>query len=115
MRANSRAEHNIMLTGPQHDAVRSALDDAGLEINQIDGIAFTRGPGMRSCLAVGANAAKTLACVMRKPLVGVHHMVTWHYFSDIIRSLMSSPSKRTYSRRILLPRRLQHFRFWLFL
>lgn len=46
-----------------------------MDINDIDGIAFTRGPGMRSCLAVGADAAKTLATVMRKPLVGVHHMV----------------------------------------
>ena len=35
---------------------------------------------MRSCLAVGADAAKMLACAVRKPLVGVHHMVTGHLF-----------------------------------
>lgn len=60
----------------QPGAVRKALDDAGIDIGGIDGIAFTRGPGMRSCLAVGADAAKTLAIVTRKPLVGVHHMVS---------------------------------------
>ena len=31
--------------------------------------------GMRACLAVGMNAAKTLAAALQKPLVGVHHMV----------------------------------------
>ena len=56
--------------------VRRALDDAKVSIDQIDGIAFTRGPGMQSCLAVGAGAAKTLAAVLNKPLVGVHHMVS---------------------------------------
>ncbi|KAF8320785.1 glycoprotease [Clavulina sp. PMI_390] len=55
-------------------AVRRALDEASLEMDDIDGIAFTRGPGMRSCLAVGADAAKNIASVLRKPLVGVHHM-----------------------------------------
>jgi tRNA A37 threonylcarbamoyladenosine modification protein TsaB len=46
-----------------------------MDINSIDGIAFTRGPGMVSCLNVGANAAKTLAAALNKPIVGVHHMV----------------------------------------
>jgi hypothetical protein len=31
--------------------------------------------GMSACLAVGMNAAKSLAAALRKPLVGVHHMV----------------------------------------
>lgn len=31
--------------------------------------------GMSSCLAVGMNAAKSLAAALRIPLVGVHHMV----------------------------------------
>jgi len=32
--------------------------------------------GMAGCLAVGCNAAKTLAVALDKPLVGVHHMVS---------------------------------------
>ncbi|KZP34245.1 peptidase M22, glycoprotease [Athelia psychrophila] len=55
-------------------AVRRALDEAGMDISQVDGIAFTRGPGIGGCLSVGSNAAKTLAAALNKPLVGVHHM-----------------------------------------
>ncbi|CAE6462752.1 unnamed protein product [Rhizoctonia solani] len=40
----------------------------------IDGIAFTRGPGMPGCLSVGAIKARALAVELNKPLVGVHHM-----------------------------------------
>ncbi|KAL1915709.1 uncharacterized protein VTP21DRAFT_6468 [Calcarisporiella thermophila] len=54
--------------------VREALDNASLEIEDIDVIAVTRGPGIAPCLSVGMNAAKTLAAVTRKPLIGVHHM-----------------------------------------
>lgn len=56
-------------------AVRQALSDAKLSVHDVDGIAFTRGPGMAGCLAVCSNAAKTLAAAVNKPLVGVHHMV----------------------------------------
>jgi len=45
-----------------------------MSVHDVDGIAFTRGPGIGGCLSVGANAAKTLAAALRKPLVGVHHM-----------------------------------------
>jgi tRNA A37 threonylcarbamoyltransferase TsaD len=31
--------------------------------------------GMPGCLSVGMNAAKSLAAALKKPLVGVHHMV----------------------------------------
>ncbi|KAJ7128876.1 Gcp-like domain-containing protein [Mycena crocata] len=55
-------------------AVRKALADANLDMDGIDGIAFTRGPGMMGCLNVACNAAKTLAAATNKPLVGVHHM-----------------------------------------
>ncbi|KAJ6558572.1 glycoprotease family-domain-containing protein [Mycena vulgaris] len=55
-------------------AVRQALTEANLEIGDVDGIAFTRGPGLPGCLSVACNAAKTLAAVHNKPLVGVHHM-----------------------------------------
>ncbi|KAF7321509.1 tRNA N6-adenosine threonylcarbamoyltransferase, mitochondrial [Mycena kentingensis (nom. inval.)] len=55
-------------------AVRTALDLANLTIHEVDGVAFTRGPGITGCLTVAANAAKTLAAATGKPLVGVHHM-----------------------------------------
>ncbi|KAG8734603.1 hypothetical protein FRC12_018459 [Ceratobasidium sp. 428] len=55
-------------------ALRRALEESRLDVSHIDGIAFTRGPGMPGCLNVGANAARTLAAALNKPLVGVHHM-----------------------------------------
>ncbi|KAI0915829.1 hypothetical protein AcV5_003644 [Taiwanofungus camphoratus] len=54
--------------------VRRALTEAKMSVNDVDGIAFTRGPGIGGCLSVGSNAAKTLAAALNKPLVGVHHM-----------------------------------------
>ncbi|CAO3610234.1 unnamed protein product [Cunninghamella blakesleeana] len=56
------------------NVICQALDQAQLNINQIDAIAVTRGPGLPPCLPVGLNAAKTLAAVHKKPLIGVHHM-----------------------------------------
>ncbi|KAI8978656.1 Gcp-like domain-containing protein [Pilobolus umbonatus] len=50
------------------------LDRASLRIDDIDVVAVTRGPGLPPCLPVGLNAAKTLAAVAKKPLIGVHHM-----------------------------------------
>ncbi|RXW23349.1 hypothetical protein EST38_g2490 [Candolleomyces aberdarensis] len=56
-------------------AVTRALKEANADIvKDIDGIAFTRGPGMPGCLSVGMNASKTMAAALGKPLVGVHHM-----------------------------------------
>ncbi|KAH7905452.1 glycoprotease family-domain-containing protein [Hygrophoropsis aurantiaca] len=55
-------------------AVRQALDGARIDVNNVDGIAFTRGPGIGGCLSVSSNAAKSLAAALNKPLVGVHHM-----------------------------------------
>ncbi|KAJ8522719.1 hypothetical protein ONZ45_g756 [Pleurotus djamor] len=55
--------------------IRTALCDAQLSVHDVDGIAFTRGPGIGGCLSVASNAAKNLAAALDKPLVGVHHMV----------------------------------------
>jgi N6-L-threonylcarbamoyladenine synthase len=40
----------------------------------LDGIAYTRGPGLTGALMVGANLARGLAFALDKPLLGVHHM-----------------------------------------
>ncbi|EAU91347.1 glycoprotease [Coprinopsis cinerea okayama7 len=56
-------------------AVSRALKEANVDIvRDVNGIAFTRGPGMPSCLSVGMNAAQTLGAALGKPVIGVHHM-----------------------------------------
>lgn len=55
-------------------AIRQCLDDAEMEVSDVQAIAYTRGPGMPSCLAACALSAKTLAVAFKKPLIGVHHM-----------------------------------------
>jgi N6-L-threonylcarbamoyladenine synthase len=43
-------------------------------IESIDGIAYTRGPGLMGALMVGACVARGLAWAINKPVLGVHHM-----------------------------------------
>lgn len=72
-------------------AVQRALKDAHISALDVDGIAFTRGPGMTGCLGVGSSAAKTLAAALNKPLVGVHHMQA-HALTPIL-TCFSNPPK----------------------
>ena len=51
-----------------------ALKAAGKNLNELDGIAFTRGPGLLGSLIVGVSVAKALALSLDIPLVEVHHM-----------------------------------------
>jgi N6-L-threonylcarbamoyladenine synthase len=62
--------------------VKSALAEAGLELNDLDGISVTRGPGLVGSLLVGVSYAKSLAFVVRKPIVGVNH-IEGHIYSVV--------------------------------
>ncbi len=65
--------------------VDQALDQAGVEKEAIDGVAFTRGPGLLGALMVGASFAKAFAMVRKIPLMGIHHMkahVLAHFIED---------------------------------
>ncbi len=54
--------------------VQSCLDEAGYTRSAIDGIAYTRGPGLAGALLVGASVARSLAWSLDRPALGVHHM-----------------------------------------
>jgi N6-L-threonylcarbamoyladenine synthase len=54
--------------------IDEALHKAHISLNDIDGIAVTRGPGLAGSLVVGVNAAKGLALASGLPLVGVNHL-----------------------------------------
>jgi N6-L-threonylcarbamoyladenine synthase len=64
-----------------------ALSNAGINFTdfsqKIDAIAFTSGPGLAGALLVGAIAAKSLACVYKKPLIPVNHL-DGHLYSSLI-------------------------------
>ncbi len=50
------------------------LSKTGLQREEIDAVAYTRGPGLVGALLVGAAAASSLAWALDVPVVGVHHM-----------------------------------------
>ena len=52
-------------------AVAHLMESRGLTAGQLDGVAVALGPGGFSALRVGISAAKGLALVARKPIVGV--------------------------------------------
>ena len=54
--------------------VREALAQAGLALEQLEGIAVTRGPGLVGSLLVGVNYAKGLALGAELPLLGINHL-----------------------------------------
>jgi N6-L-threonylcarbamoyladenine synthase len=54
--------------------VARALDDAGVRLADLDGIAVTHGPGLVGSLLVGLSVAKAFAYAHRLPLVGVNHL-----------------------------------------
>lgn len=54
--------------------VDQALKQAGIEREQLDAIAFTRGPGLMGSLLVGVSFAKGLSASLGIPLVDVNHL-----------------------------------------
>ena len=50
------------------------LADAGRTLQDVDVVAFTRGPGLAGALLVGAGVACSLAAALGKPVMGVHHL-----------------------------------------
>ena len=54
--------------------VRKTMEVAETSADQIDGVAYTAGPGLSGALLVGASLGRTLAWAWQVPAVGVHHM-----------------------------------------
>ena len=65
--------------------VKKALVEAKISLEDVDAIAFTKGPGLLGALHVGVSFAKGLALVLDKPLIEVHHIqahVLAHFLED---------------------------------
>ena len=54
--------------------IDSALKEAGIDLEDVDAIAVTYGPGLVGALLVGVTAAKAIAAALDKPLIKVHHI-----------------------------------------
>lgn len=65
--------------------VSAALKRAGVELDQLDAVAVTSGPGLMGSLLVGMSFAKSLAMALGKPLISVNHMqahILAHFLED---------------------------------
>ncbi|MBC2172005.1 tRNA (adenosine(37)-N6)-threonylcarbamoyltransferase complex transferase subunit TsaD [Listeria booriae] len=70
--------------------LEEALEQAGVTMADIDAIAVTEGPGLVGALLIGVNAAKTLAFIHNKPLIGVHH-IAGHIYANRFETEMQFP------------------------
>lgn len=66
------AEHHAKLLRP---LLKKALQEAKVNIKDVDVIAFSQGPGLGPALRVVATAARALALRYNKPIVGVNHCI----------------------------------------
>lgn len=64
-------------------AIERVLEDSGARPEEISAVAVTHEPGLIGSLLVGLTAAKTLAWVWGKPLVGVNHVCAHAYAATI--------------------------------
>jgi len=55
--------------------LREALDEAKITPQEIDAIAYTKGPGMGAPLVVGAVVARTISQLWKLPIIGVNHCI----------------------------------------
>ena len=54
--------------------IRATVAEAGLEAADLEGVAYTAGPGLIGALLVGATVGRSLAYAWGVPAVGVHHL-----------------------------------------
>lgn len=67
--------------------IQEALDQADIEVNDLDAIAVTQGPGLVGSLLIGISAAKALSFSTGIPLVPVHHIAGHVYANHLITPL----------------------------
>ncbi|MFM7021842.1 MAG: tRNA (adenosine(37)-N6)-threonylcarbamoyltransferase complex transferase subunit TsaD [Flavobacteriales bacterium] len=54
--------------------VHQALEKAGIKKEELDAVAFTKGPGLLGSLLVGSSFAKAFSLALNKPLIEINHM-----------------------------------------
>jgi N6-L-threonylcarbamoyladenine synthase len=69
--------------------VEAALQEAHLNLGEVDAVAVTRGPGLPGSLVVGMNLAKGLVIGAGLPLIGINHLEAHIYSAWLTRSYAS--------------------------
>ncbi len=54
--------------------IEEVIEKAGIDASEIEGVAYTAGPGLVGALLVGAAIGRTLGMAWDVPTIGVHHM-----------------------------------------
>ena len=57
------------------NVLKSCLENANMNMDDIDAVAFSQGPGLPQCLRVGAVFSRALSLRYKKPLIGVNHCI----------------------------------------
>ncbi len=70
--------------------VQKAIDDSGRQIEEIDAVASTAGPGLIVCLSVGLSFGKAFASALNKPFIAVNHL-EGHALSPKLNSKLNYP------------------------
>ena len=70
--------------------IRQTLAESGMAVDDIDGVAYTAGPGLVGALLVGAGVARALAWALDVPAVAVHHM-EGHLLAPLMEDDQSDP------------------------
>ena len=74
------ARHHVRNIVP---VFKEAIEQAGIELSDIDRVAVTNRPGLVGSLLVGVNFARTAAYILKKPLFAVNHIEA-HIYANFI-------------------------------
>ena len=74
MAASCRRSRRAPISTTFDGLIRAALAEAGIGIDELDGVAAAAGPGLIGGLIVGTMAAKGIAWAARKPFIAVNHL-----------------------------------------
>ena len=72
------------------DVTKAAIKEANIQLEDVDVIACTYGPGLVGALLVGVSYAKGLSYALNKPLVGTNH-IEGHIAANYITNLNLKP------------------------
>ncbi len=70
--------------------VKKAIEESGRNIEEIDAVASTAGPGLIVCLSVGLSFGKAFASTIKKPFIAINHL-EGHALSPKLNSKINYP------------------------